>query len=147
MGTGYHGGFGNTYGASNSKIFTPVKFKGEVKVNGEPKDVSRKVYQRNDIDFSYYDESTGMTNLERMEHGKPPIGNDGSPVQLHHILQRESGSMVEIREMTHQEYYKTLHGLGVSGASFRNDPLLNKQYNNFRSAYWKWRASQYKEHN
>lgn len=30
-----------------------------------------------------------------------------------------------------------------NGSSFRNDPVLEKQYNNFRVAYWKWRAQQY----
>lgn len=53
--------------------------------------------------------------------------------------------MVEIRECTHQEYYSILHGLVTTGTSFRNDPLMRKQYNNFRSAYWKWRAKQYVE--
>ena len=104
--------------------------------------ISRKVYQRNDIDFEYFDETTGLTNLERMQAGKPPIGTDGNAVQLHHILQKEAGPMVEIREITHQEYYSQLHGLIEDGASFRNDPILNKQYNNFRRSYWKWRAEQ-----
>lgn len=127
---------------SNAKIYNSVEYKGTVKVNGEIKDVSRKVYQRNDIDFNYFDETTGLTNLERMQAGKPPIGSDGNPVQLHHILQKEVGPMVEIREITHQEYYSQLHGVIEDGASFRNNPVLNKQYNNFRCSYWKWRAEQ-----
>jgi len=143
MGAGLHGGFGNTAGARNAKLFTPVRFEGTVKVDGETVDVSRKVYQRHDIDFEYYDGNTGLTNLERMMKGKPPIGNDGNPVQLHHVIQKEAGPMVEVREMTHQEYYRILHGLSVSGASFRNSSKLKKQYNNFRVAYWKWRAKQY----
>ncbi len=144
MGTGYYGGFGNTKGSDKTPRFVPVRFEGVVKVNGQIRDVSRKVYQRNDIDFMYYDENTGLTNLERMQAGKPPIGNDGNPVQLHHVIQKEAGPMVEIRETTHQEYYRILHGLVGNGASFRNDPLLEKQYKNFRAAYWKWRARQYK---
>lgn len=142
MGTGFYGGFGNTVG---SKRFTRVQFQGTVKVDGVARDVSRRVYQRQDIDFSYYDENTGLTNLERMELGRAPIGNDGNPIQLHHVIQKEAGPTVEIREVTHQEYYKTLHGLVEKGESFRNDPLMNKQYNNFRVAYWKWRAQQYKK--
>ena len=126
----------------NRYIYNPVEYKGTVKVNGEVKDVSRKVYQRNDIDFNYFDETTGLTNLERMQAGKPPIGSDGNPIQLHHILQKEVGPMVEIREITHQEYYSQLHGVIEDGASFRNNPVLNKQYNNFRCSYWKWRAEQ-----
>ena len=43
-----------------------------------------------------------------------------------------------------QEYSKQLHGLSGKGESFRNDKLLEKQYNNFRKAYWKWRAAQYR---
>ena len=129
-------------GGSGSVIYTSVEYEGTVKVNGEVRDVSRKVYQRNDIDFEYFDETTGLTNLERMQAGKPPIGTDGNAIQLHHILQKEAGPMVEIREITHQEYYSQLHGLIEDGASFRNDPILNKQYNNFRRSYWKWRAEQ-----
>ena len=129
-------------GGSGSEIYTSVEYEGTVKVNGEVRDVSRKVYQRNDIDFEYFDETTGLTNLERMQAGKPPIGTDGNAIQLHHILQKEAGPMVEIREITHQEYYSQLHGLIEDGASFRNDPILNKQYNNFRRSYWKWRAEQ-----
>lgn len=78
-----------------------------------------------------------------MESGKPPIGNDGKPIELHHVIQKEKGPVVEIRETTHQEYSRQLHGLSGKGESFRNDKLLEKQYNNFRKAYWKWRAAQY----
>ena len=45
-------------------LYSPVEYKGSVKVNGEVRDVSRRVYQRNDIDINYYDEVTGLTNLE-----------------------------------------------------------------------------------
>ena len=127
---------------SSTKLYSPVEYKGSVKVNGEVRDVSRRVYQRNDIDINYYDEVTGLTNLERMQAGTPPIGSDGKQIQLHHILQREAGPMVEIRETTHQGYYSQLHGLIEDGVSFRNDSILNKQYNNFRRSYWKWRAEQ-----
>ena len=135
MGTGVYGGFGNTDGFQNvdanhsNRIFHAVQFEGTVKVNNVSYDVSRRVYQRNDIDFDYYDANTGQTNLERMKAGKAPIGNDGSPIQLHHVIQKETGPVVEIREVTHVEYSKTLHGLVESGISFRNDPLLKKQYN------------------
>ena len=136
------GGEKDSKSSSSPKSYSPVEYKGSVKVNGEVRDASRRVYQRNDIDINYYDEVTGLTNLERMQAGRPPIGSDSNPIQLHHILQKEAGPMVEIRETTHQEYYSQLHGLIEDGASFRNDPILNKQYNNFRRSYWKWRAEQ-----
>lgn len=90
MGTGEYGGFGNSFGAKRYRRFSLVRFEGKVKVNGEIRDVSRRVYQRHDIDFSYYDENTGLTNLERMQAGKPPIGNDGRAIQLHHVIQKEA---------------------------------------------------------
>ena len=148
MGGGYHGNFKNTLGAkeqSNESLFKKIMFKGTIKVDGVERDVSRRVYQRNDIDFEYVNPDTGISNLKLMKDGFAPIGNDGNPVQLHHILQKESGPVVEIREITHQEYKRILHGLIENGDSFRNDAVLNKQYNNFRRTYWRWRAEEYEK--
>lgn len=145
MGTGEHGGFGYTSGSSKSKIFTRVQYEGTVTVGGEVRDISRRVYQRNDIDFEYVDSTTGKSNFDLMRAGRAPIGNDGLPVQLHHVLQTESGPMVEIREITHEEYNRILHSLGIRNTSFRNDPILDRQYSNFRRQYWKWRAAQYQK--
>lgn len=160
MGAGEHGGFGHTYGSSaqngsahnseevnvgKSGLFSRIEYEGSVVVDGEVHDVSRRVYQRNDIDFGYVDAGTHLTNIQRMQKGLPPIGNDGKPVQLHHILQKESGPMAEVREITHTEYHTILHGLISKGNSFRNNPVLEKQYKNFRRKYWKWRAQQYLE--
>jgi hypothetical protein len=50
--------------------------------------------------------------------------------------------MVEIPASMHDEYNRILHGLVENGGSFRNDPVLKKQYDNFRSKYWRWRAKQ-----
>jgi len=126
-----------------SRIFFSVRFEGTVKVNGIVRDVSRRVYQRNDIDFDYMDGDRGETNLQRMLKGNATIGRDGKPIELHHILQKEVGPMAEIHETTHNEYKKVLHGLRGKGESFRNDEVLDKQYKNFKKAYWKWRAVQY----
>ncbi|WP_225231263.1 HNH/ENDO VII family nuclease [Solibacillus faecavium] len=63
-----------------------------------------------------------------------------SKVELHHLIQKEPGEMVEIAELTHDKYDSTLHGLVGNGNSFRTDPELEKMYNNFRSNYWKMRA-------
>ena len=142
MGAGSHGGFGNTRGKGKSSRFTPVCYEGTVTVGGIKRDVSRRVYQRQDIDFGYYDAISNRTNIQRMLDGDPPIGQDGRPTVLHHVLQKEVGPMVEVREVTHHEYQRILHGLGGPGMSFRNDPDLEKQYNNFRKKYWRWRARQ-----
>lgn len=80
-----------------------------------------------------------------MAKGKSPyVVKDGveSKVELHHLIQKEPGGMVEIAELTHDKYDSILHGLVESGKSFRNNPNLEKQYNNFRSNYWKMRANE-----
>ncbi len=144
MGTGVHGGFGNTKGSHKYKFFTAVQYEGTVNIDGVERDVSRRIYLRHDIDFNLTD-AKGRTNLERMQRGLAPIGNDGNPIQLHHIIQKEVGPLVEVREMTHEEYSRILHGLIGKNMSFRNDPVLDRQYNKFRRNYWKWRASKYLE--
>ena len=148
MGGGRHGGFKNTVGArdaTNNSLFKRIYFEGTVKVGGVERDVSRRVYQRGDIDFEYVDPDSGRSNLQLMKKGNAPIGNDGNPVQLHHILQKESGPMVEVRETTHQEYKRIIHGLIENGDSFRKNNELEKQYNNFRKKYWQWRAREYEK--
>ncbi|MEK3725442.1 HNH/ENDO VII family nuclease [Paenibacillus sp. FSL H8-0034] len=127
--------------------YTAVEVKGSVKVAGKDVDVSRRVYQI-EIDKNYVPKdpaADGLTNKELMSKGKSPyVVKDGveSKFELQHLIQKESGGMVEIAESTHDKYSSQLHGLVEDGNSFRNDPLLEKQYNNFRSNYWKMRANE-----
>ncbi|URM33148.1 HNH/ENDO VII family nuclease [Cytobacillus firmus] len=127
--------------------YTAVEVKGTVKVGGKKVDVSRRVYQI-EIDKNYVPnnpKALGKSNGELMEKGKSPyLVKDGveSKVELHHLIQKEPGGMVEIAELTHDKYDSTLHGLVENGTSFRNNPELEKMYNNFRSNYWKMRASE-----
>ncbi|HFR4180246.1 HNH/ENDO VII family nuclease [Bacillus cereus] len=124
------------------KNYKDVEYTGTTKVNGEVRDISRRVFQRLDIDYMRIDPKTGMTNLQLMKKGRAPIWQDGTAIELHYLIQREPGSMVELPGSMHKEYYKILHGLVENGGSFRNDPVLKKQYENFRSKYWRWRAKQ-----
>ncbi|MEI3614498.1 HNH/ENDO VII family nuclease [Pseudogracilibacillus sp. SO30301A] len=124
--------------------YNAVEVKGTVKVSGKDVDVSRRVYQI-DIDKNYVPKdpsSNGLTNQQLMAKGKAPyVVKDGveSKVELHHLTQKEPGGMVEIAEVTHDAYSNTLHGLIDDGQSFRNNPELSKQYDNFRNNYWKMR--------
>ncbi|MFC7393061.1 HNH/ENDO VII family nuclease [Scopulibacillus cellulosilyticus] len=70
---------------------------------------------------------------------------DGNVIELHHLIQREPGSMVELPKILHREYTEILHGLVENGGSFRRNPLLTKQYANFRSKYLKWRAKDFEK--
>ncbi|WP_256324694.1 HNH/ENDO VII family nuclease [Selenomonas ruminantium] len=76
--------------------------------------------------------------------GNAPIGKDGKPIELHHVLQKEPGCMVEIESSIHSNNHQVLHGLIEDGDSFRNDPILNKQYKNFKRKYWRWSAENVK---
>ena len=71
------------------------------------------------------DTDTGKTNVQRMLNGNAPYGRDEKPLELHHILQKEAGPMVEIHETTHREYKRILHGLRGNGESFRNNKSLD----------------------
>ncbi|MDH2882682.1 HNH/ENDO VII family nuclease [Bacillus cytotoxicus] len=137
-----NGGSGVKGTGKEYKNYKDVEYTGTTKVNGEVRDISRRVFQRLDIDYMRIDPKTGMTNLQLMKKGRAPIWQDGTAIELHHLIQREPGSMVELPGSMHKEYYKILHGLVENGGSFRNDPVLKKQYENFRSKYWRWRAKQ-----
>ncbi|MGG1688411.1 T7SS effector LXG polymorphic toxin [Pseudalkalibacillus sp. NRS-1564] len=124
------------------KNYKAVEYKGTTKINGKVKDTSRRVYQRIDIDYERVDPKTGKTNLQLMKSGRPPIWKDGTKIELHHLIQREPGAMVELPSSMHKEYDRILHGLVENGGSFRNDSVLKKQYSNFRLKYWRWRAKE-----
>ena len=98
-------------------------------------------YQRNDIDWGYIEKESGLTNRQIALKGEAPYGIDGEKINLHHLTQMEPGAMVELPYSTHKKYHKVLHGLKKKGESFRNNDVLNSQYNNFRRKYWKWRAN------
>ena len=121
--------------------YTKYEYEGTTKVDGVKRDISRTVYQRNDIDW-FQRNSKGITNLELMKNGKAPYARDGSQIELHHLLQVEPGTMVEIPGSLHDKYTKQLHGLVENGGSFRNNPILDKQYTNFRAKYWRQRYKQ-----
>ena len=125
---------------SKSGRYSKTYYEGTTKVGGQINDISRTVYQRNDIDWNRIDPATGLTNKQLAQAGSAPYANDGTKIELHHLLQQEPGPMVEIPASLHDKYYKTLHGLVGDGESFRNNPNLEKQYNNFRAKYWRWRA-------
>lgn len=128
--------------------YKAIEIKGNVLVNGQRMDISRRVYQINNIDWNYIPKSPSARNLSNREltaKGRAPyiIDKNGkeTQIELHHLIQKEAGNMVEIVATTHDKYKKILHGLIKNGDSFRNNDLLDKQFNNFRKKYWKWRSN------
>ncbi|QHQ59162.1 T7SS effector LXG polymorphic toxin [Bacillus velezensis] len=128
----------------NKEKYGAYEVKGKVRVKGNIKDVSRRVYTMKDIDINQKDRK-GRTNLELMKDGKAPQAKDGTKINLHHLIQEEPGNMVEIPNSLHTKYSEVIHKLKTDGESFRNNPELKVQYEYFRARYWKWRATQYTE--
>lgn len=62
---------------------------------------------RSDINLSQIDEY-GKTNLERMLSGKAPLDSTGKPFELHHIGQRNNGSLAILTSTEHDA--AALHG-------------------------------------
>lgn len=77
----------------------------EVEING------RKCLVRTDIDLDKkwftgrFDENGNpiyKSNRERMAEGKPPLDENGKPIQLHHLGQKADSPLVELTEEEHR---------------------------------------------
>jgi len=147
--------FSDTIAASDKAALGKYGFKSESYVASIAED-GRRVYKNLEIDpgAPYFVDSSvnrsirakienGSTNADLMRSGYAPIGADGKQINLHHLLGQETGPLVELTSSTHQKFSRQLHGLIEDGRSFRNDPILNKQYNDFRRDWWKSRVTDF----
>lgn len=99
-----------------------------------------RVYQRNDlIDPERVDPDSGLTNLELMQGGRAPLGPDGRPINLHHMLQTQGGPIAEVTQTMHQNYTRTLH------INPRTVPsgINRSAFDAWRKAYWMQRAKDF----
>jgi hypothetical protein len=144
---GQHRGYLNGYdGMASGSLVAPSKGVGR----WTPKEVNgRTVYQARDIfdpakRSSWQDPVTGQwkrgSNVQRMADGLAPIGRDGKSVNLHHLLQQEPGALAEVPSSLHS---KLPHKMRGAGESFRNDPVLKQQYEDFRGEYWRMRSQDF----
>ncbi|WP_245595280.1 hypothetical protein [Fictibacillus gelatini] len=65
------------------KNYKAVDYTGKKKINGEERDISRRVFQRIDIDYKRIDPDTGMTNFQLMKKGRAPIWKDETVIEYH----------------------------------------------------------------
>jgi len=102
-----------------------------------------KIYQRDDlIDINKRDKM-GRTNLERMRKGLAPLGPDGKSINLHHLNQRDKGTIAEMTEFFHKKYTRTIHiNPNTTPSGINRD-----DFNKFRKAYWRDRAKNYEQGN
>ncbi|QEM83266.1 DUF637 domain-containing protein [Halomonas binhaiensis] len=117
------------YFQQNRKFWTqePIQFSGN------------KVYQRNDlIDPNRVDLKSGKTNLELMQAGRAPFGPDGRPINLHHLTQKQDGSIVEVTQTLHSSNHGTLHMPNTVPSG-----INRAEFNAWRRNYWKNRANDF----
>ena len=115
----------------------------------------RSVYKNNKaFDPNLVDPDTGLTNIQRMKKGRPPVGTDGKPVELHHMTQNEvngfngsRGAVAEVTNGFHNKNYNTIHIYKKGDPEYvswrKNNPQAEREFNNFRRSYWKERAGDF----
>ena len=98
-----------------------------------------RVYQRNDLIDPNKVHPVYGTNLEAMKQGKPPIGPDGKPINLHHTIQTNDGPIAEITQTFHQQNTGIIHINPNSIKSGINRPKFEK----WKAKYWTQRAKDF----
>lgn len=89
-----------------------------------------------DIDLAYESNLDGktVTNLERMQLGRPPIDPvTGNAYQLHHVNQEVDGTLAILTGTEHQGNASILNMIGKPGV---HSELSNTAWANQREAYW-----------
>jgi filamentous hemagglutinin len=119
---------GARFAASQKSLWTAGEFEG------------KRVYRRSDlIDPSKVDKF-GRTNLERMREGLAPLGPDGKPMNLHHMLQTPNGPVAEVTQTFHQEYREIIH---INPNTIPSG-IDRKAFDRFRERYWINRAKDFR---
>jgi RHS repeat-associated protein len=95
-----------------------------------------KIFLRNDLVDPARLDSNGVSNLQRMSRGWAPVGPDGFPINLHHVLQTPDGPIIELAQSFHVRYRRVIHV---------NPPTMPSgidryAFDRWRESYWKWRA-------
>lgn len=96
--------------------------------------------ERTDINPEQLDED-GISNLERMDRGRPPITPNGELVELHHIGQKPDSPLAELTTNEHR---------GPGNDTVLHDKTKESQidrqaFAKERKLYWKSKAEQYKK--
>lgn len=92
---------------------------------------------RSDIDMNAKD-PFGRTNEQRMEKGLSPVSKEGSPIELHHIGQKNDGPLAELTKGEHQssDNTKILHD------SSKSSEIERGKFDTIRKNHWKDRVGE-----
>lgn len=97
------------------------------------------MYQRNDLIDPKRMDITGATNLQLMRNGKAPIDKSNKQIELHHMLQNQTGPIAEVTKKFHTEYYKVIH-INPNKVPSGIDREVFKKW---KKNYWKMRAKDF----
>ncbi|WP_346796327.1 HNH/ENDO VII family nuclease [Halomonas sp. Bachu 37] len=110
----------------------------------EPEQVNgRDVLVRTDIDYEKIDPVTELTNLQRMEKGRPPLDANSKPIELHHIGQKQDSPLAELTSSEHrgQGNDNILHN------KIKESEIDREDFDKERQEHWKERANQINSQN
>ena len=82
-------------------------------------------------------DAMGTTNAERMAAGRAPVDENGDAMHLHHIGQKESSPLAELKAEVHQKWDSVLHDKTISSEVHGEG---NSWYSQ-RIAHWSERSS------
>jgi hypothetical protein len=82
-------------------------------------------------------DALGTTNAERMAAGRAPVDENGDAMHLHHIGQKESSPLAELKAEVHQKCDSVLHDKTISSEVHGEGNNWNSQ----RIAHWSERSS------
>ncbi|MFF3645365.1 HNH/ENDO VII family nuclease [Streptomyces sp. NPDC002564] len=107
----------------------------------------QRVYQRDDLVLDNPEaiqarDRYGRSNLKRMQQGLAPLGPDGRPMNVHHMLQTEDGPMAEL---THGMHFGNYHQLHWKSGTKIPSGINREEFDIWRKQYWKDRARAYVE--
>ena len=121
----------------NAKIRNEEELNIYIDANLQEKEVNGKNALVKDIDESYMDEDTGLTNKERMSRGLSPIDSNGETIELHHIGQDSDSPFAELNSEEHRKggNFSILHDSNCESKIDRDE------FNKERAEYWKARIN------
>lgn len=91
------------------------------------------------IDLDFVDETTGMTNLQRMLDGRPPLDPTGVPYELHHVGQKVDSTLAILTREEHRlgDNHKIWHIFSEASEVHRPGNNWNSQ----KRIFWKEMAA------
>lgn len=82
-------------------------------------------------------DAMGTTNAERMASGRAPVDENGNTYHLHHIGQKETSPLAELKAEVHQKFDSVLHDKTISSEVHGEGNNWNSQ----RIAHWSERST------